>query len=344
MLKLFTNTDFLVEKHRREIFPLLFDLVFKKNETLLASYQIVDTVETADIIVCPINYESIFKNHRMVLNTLLEVSKKYAKPFWVFTAGDYGFTTYLPHVFTFRSSGFHSALNENTFILPAFINDPYKEFLDDGFTILKKPDKPSIGFVGHAQSGIVKYLKEYNNHLKYQIKRAFRLILADKQKFYPSSVKRAKYLQKLILHEGLDTSFILRNRYRAGSTSPSAQKQSVLEFYNNIFENAYTFCLRGVGNFSVRFYETLAVGRIPIVINTDCRFPLEHKIDWQKHCLIIEQDSKKPIVEHILEFHINLSASEFEVLQESNRNLWLNVLKRENYFLEVYNEFKTKLR
>ena len=344
MLKLFTNTDFLVEKHRREIFPLLFDLVFKKNETLLASYQIVDSIEVADIVVCPINYESIFKHHRIALSTLLKLSRKHKKPFWMLTAGDYGFTPYIANSYVFRSGGFNSVLNKNTFILPAFINDPYKEFLECDFSILKKTKQPTIGFVGHAKSGIVKFIKEYYNHIKYRFKSALRLILADKQKFYPSSVKRAKYLNKLTLHQELNTHFIFRNNYRAGANSPVEQQKTALQFYNNIFENAYTFCLRGVGNFSVRFYETLAMGRIPIVVNTDCRFPLEDKIDWNKHCLIIDEKAPKPLAEYILEFHNNLSISEFEALQQSNRNLWLHVLQREAYFLEVYNHFKNKLQ
>ncbi|GAL67605.1 exostosin domain-containing protein [Jejuia pallidilutea] len=343
MLKLYTNTDFLVEAHRREVFPLLFDLVFKKNKNLLRYYQIVEDIKIADVVVCPINYEAIFKHHRIALNALLDTSKKHNKTLWVFTAGDYGFTTFLPNVFTFRSGGFNSTLSENVFVLPSFINDPYNEFLNSDFKPLPKQEKPSIGFVGHAQSGILKYLKEYNNHLKYQFKRFFRVILADKQKFYPSSVKRARYLQKLALNKDIDTSFVLRHKYRAGEDSPLKQKQSEIEFYNNIFKNAYTFCLRGVGNFSVRFYETLAVGRIPIVINTDCRFPLENEIDWHKQCLIIDETSKKPLVKHILEFHNNLSASEFEAIQKSNRDLWLNVLTREAYFLQVYKAFKTHL-
>lgn len=341
MLKLYTNTDFLTETYRRQVFPLLFDLVFKENKILLSKYSLIDSVEASDIIVFPVDYAVFFK-HKKEMTLLLNLAKEHQKPIWIYTAGDYGFTNYIPNSYTFRLGGFDSQLDDNTFVIPSFINDPYDSFLSQGFSVLKKEAKPSIGFVGHAQSGFKKYLKEYTNHLKYRIKRAFNLILEDKQSFYPSSVKRAKYLTQLVLNDHLDTQFILRNKYRAGAHLELTQKDSAQEFYNNIFNTAYTFCIRGVGNFSVRLYETLAVGRLPILLNTDCRLPLSSKIDWSKHCLIIDEKSKIPIAEQIEVFHNNVSEIDFEKLQITNRDLWLNTLRREPYFLEIYNQFKTK--
>ena len=342
MLKLYTNTDFLHETYRRQVFPLLFDLVFKQNKKLLKKYSIVTNIEDANIVVLPIDYASFLKKRTTFL-ALLKVAKTAKLPIWIYTAGDYGFTNYIPNNYTFRLGGFDSKMDTSTFVLPSFINDPYASFLTKGFSVLKKENKPSIGFVGHAQSGAEKYLKEYINHFKHQVKRKLNRILADKQAFYPSSIRRASYLKTLALNEGLETSFILRNKYRAGSQTEEAQKESSQQFYDNIYNNAYTFCIRGVGNFSVRFYETLAVGRIPILLNTDCRLPLDKQIDWSKHCLILDTTSKTKIADQILQFHKGLTESEFENIQQSNRNLWLNSLQREAYFLEIYNQFKTKL-
>jgi len=47
MLKLYTNKKFLTETYRRQVFPLLFDLVFLNNKILLEHYTIVDTVSDA---------------------------------------------------------------------------------------------------------------------------------------------------------------------------------------------------------------------------------------------------------------------------------------------------------
>ena len=63
-----------------------------------------------------------------------------------------------------------------------------------------------------------------------------------------------------------------------------------MEFYENMVSSDYIVCVRGGGNFSVRLYETLAMGRIPIFINTDCLLPLNKSIDWKKHVVWIERE------------------------------------------------------
>lgn len=339
MLNIYTNTTFLTEAHRSKVFPLLFDMCFLKSETILRYYTLADKVSSCDIVIFPIDYVSFLK-YRTEFLELQNIAKKYDKPIWIYTAGDYGFTNYIKNSYTFRLGGFNSKLGDKTFVIPSFINDPYQVNLVQEFSILKKENKPTIGFVGHAQSGIIKYLKEYSSHLKYQIKRKLNKLVADNQVFYPSSVKRAQYLSKLSLNGVLNTNFILRNSYRAGAQNETDKLKTTREFYDNIYSNLYTFCIRGVGNFSVRLYETLAVGRIPILLNTDCRLPLLKSINWSEHCLILNDKSKVSLSEQILNFHNDLSVEDIEILQKSNRSLWLNSLRRDAYFLEIYNQFK----
>ncbi|WP_372758032.1 exostosin family protein [Mariniflexile sp.] len=336
MIKIYTDYTFLNKKYRRQIFPLLLDLHFLKDNTLLEYFELVDNISESDVVVFPINYVQ-FLSHRKELNNLLLLSKKNDKPIWLYTGGDYGLTTYIANSYVFRLGGFDSKLDKKTFIMPSFINDPYFTHLKAEFKPIKKEEKPSIGFVGHAQSGILKYIKEYINFLKYTINRTFKFILADKQSFYPSSIKRAYYLDKLRKSEFVNTEFMMCKQYRDGVKTEEDKIKSAQIFYNNIYNNAYTFCLRGVGNFSVRFYETLATGRIPILIDTDCRLPLENIIDWSKHCVIINKNDS--LEEQILSFHNKLSNLEFVKLQELNRELWLNFLRRDSYYKLIYQEF-----
>ena len=341
MLKLYSNTNFLSETYRRQVFPLLFDLVFKPNQELLSLYHITDTITDADVVVFPIDY-AVFIKHEQASQELLQLAKQHQKPLWVYTAGDYGCTNYIKNSYTFRLGGFDSQLSKTTFILPSFINDPYSTFINSEFKSLEKTEQPNIGFVGHAQLGFKKWLKEVVNHLKYSFKRRFKGWLVDKQSFYPSSIKRARYLQTLAVNDKVNTNFILRNQYRAGLHNEATRRDSSIAFYDNIYNTAYTFCIRGVGNFSVRFYETLAVGRIPILLNTDCRLPLADTIDWQKHCVIIDAKSKVPMVKQILDFHQSLSEAEFKALQQANRDLWLQYLKRDAYFKAIHKQFKAR--
>ena len=206
------------------------------------------------------------------------------------------------------------------------------------FLALNKEKQPSIGFVGHAKSGLSKYGKELFSYFKRKLRKG----LADKQSFYPSSVNRANYLDILSKAVGLNTNFILRDNYRAGTTTDKAKAETTLEFYNNMYTNAYTFCSRGVGNFSVRFYETLAMGRIPVLLNTDCRLPLSDTIDWTKYCVIIEENEINKMAETILEFHNSKAEGQFFKLQKNNRLLWESTLVRDKYFIAIHDEFINK--
>lgn len=336
MINIYTDKDFLNQKYRRHLFPLLLDLFFLKDKTLLSYFTIVENISDCDIVIFPIDYVSFLK-HKGSFKDLLYLARKNNKVIWLYAAGDFGFTSYIENSYIFRLGGFDSKFDTNTYIMPSFVSDPYKEHLNYEFKSIKKQEQPSIGFVGHAQGGLLKYVKEYINYLKYDVKRRSRLLLADKQSFYPSGVKRASYLVKLTNCGLFKTDFIFRNQYRAGAKLDIERNKTAKEFYENIYNNAYTFCLRGVGNFSVRFYETLATGRIPILIDTDCRLPLHEVIDWNKHCVIIKENES--MEEQILNFHNKLSNIEFEELQQSNRELWLSSLKRDGYYKLMHQEF-----
>ena len=340
MLKIYTDQNFLTENYRKEVFPLLFDISFLKTKKLNQEYQLVENVVVSDIVIMPIAYVSFFK-HKVAFKALLAAAKENNKPLWIYSAGDFGFTNYIDNSYTFRLGGFDSKLSTSNFIMPSFINDPYTVLKKD-FVTLNKEKAPTIGFVGHAQSGSLKYVKEWLSYLKGAVKNTLKSTLVDKQAFYPSSNKRALYLNLLSRDKRLNTQFIRRNNYRAGIASPETKAQTTLEFYNNMYAHAYTLCSRGVGNFSVRFYETLAMGRIPIVINTDCRLPLSDVIDWTKHCIIIEESDIKNMSEIILEFHNSKTEGQFFKLQKNNRLLWESTLVRDKYFVAVHNLFVTK--
>ena len=94
------------------------------------------------------------------------------------------------------------------------------------------------------------------------------------------------------------------------------------EYFQNICETDYTLGIRGTGNFSTRFYETLALGRIPIFVNTDCILPFEKEINWKEHVVWVEENELSEIDKKISDFHNSLDKVNFKQLQLKNRLLW----------------------
>ena len=342
MLKLFTDIDLLTEKNRGLVFPLLFDLHYGNNDYLSDYYTIVDDINDSDIAIFPLEYSYGLKYHKSLVNDFLTKAKTLNKTIWVYSGGDFGFTINDESIFNFRLSGFKSKLNSQTVIMPSFINDPYDAYLKLKFTTINKEKLPRLGFVGHAKGGIKKYVKELLSFVKVTIKRILLGENKDYQSFYPSSIKRAKYLKRLSESKNIITNFVLRNDYRAGVKNKEQKENTTREFYQNIYDNPYTFCIRGAGNFSVRFYETLAVGRIPVLIDTDCELPLSHKIKWGKHCVIIKEENHELMVAEIQDFHSRFSEGSFIEFQNSNRFLWKNLLRRDRFFKEIHDDFLLK--
>ena len=143
----------------------------------------------------------------------------------------------------------------------------------------------------------------------------------------PPTLLRKRVLDIIEKSDRIYSVFIRRNKYQGGVSKRDYSFSGIRkEFYQNIDSTGYTLCIRGTGNFSARFYETLALGRIPIFINTDCMLPFNDVIDWKKHVLWIEQREISDIETKILDFHNGLTQDSFASLQIRNRKLW------EDYF------------
>lgn len=338
MLKLYTDQNLLTAENRSIVFPLLFDLWYLPNANLLGKYQIISEIKDCDIVVVAVDIAYFSANKRkQELDNFINKALSLNKKVWVYSAGDYGKSLNV-EVYTFRLGGFGSKLNSSTHILPSFIEDPYLK-IKKNFHPITKSQLPQIGFVGHASNTWSKKRKEILVYLIYNIKRWIKMIDTDYQDYYSSSSKRYQLLTLLQKTKDIKTNFVFRSKYRAGVKTVEEKNKTTMEFYENMAQNPYTFCLRGAGNFSVRFYETLAMGRIPFVIDTDFRLPLNEYINWEKHCIIVKE---KHIEKILIDFHQKISSEDFELMQLNNRKLWENYLEREAYFLNIYSVFKIK--
>nr|MCB9276514.1 exostosin family protein [Lewinellaceae bacterium] len=159
----------------------------------------------------------------------------------------------------------------------------------------------------------------------------------EPQDLYPSTLRRSRILNTIERDHRLQANFIRHNKYRAGANTPEERQNSTLAFYDNMVQSDYIISVRGGGNFSVRLYETLAMGRIPVFVNTDCLLPLPEKINWEKHVIWAEPGDIPHITQKILEFHEQLSPTDFLSLQQENRKLWKQFLTLGEYFKHQIN-------
>jgi hypothetical protein len=100
----------------------------------------------------------------------------------------------------------------------------------------------------------------------------------------------SKYRKKLIkvfsASPAVRSDFILRKKFWGGSPHDA---QIIKEFNDNMKENVFIISQRGAGNYSMRFYQALAAGRIPVLVNTNMTLPFENKINWND-LIVFEKD------------------------------------------------------
>ena len=103
---------------------------------------------------------------------------------------------------------------------------------------------------------------------------------------------------------------------------PSVQGDRRRQFLDNLQRNAYALCVKGADNYSWRFYEALSLGKIPILIDTDCMLPLEEEISWDQFIVRVPSTHLQELPDRLWEWHSRLSPSEFCDLQRRLRSLF----------------------
>lgn len=99
-----------------------------------------------------------------------------------------------------------------------------------------------------------------------------------------------------------------------------------------MIESDYIICIRGAGNFSVRLYETLAMGRIPVFVNTDCMLPIDDVLPWKEYVVWVEYDELNTLEHSILNHYNSLNKQKLNNHFLKNRNMWLTQMGMLDFF------------
>jgi hypothetical protein len=298
-------------------------------------FAFAEKLEEADVVVLTMAWNYYVKTEREDLATafIKECAVLNKKVISVNT-GDFGVRVpNMENLIVLRTSGYRSKFSENEYAIPVFIADPLKKYFNTD-KIIQRPynQQPLIGFCGQAKLSRFQAAKEMGNILLRNGSYWLGFSENEPQELLSSSFLRASVLKALEKSDDVLTNFIVRDKYRAGVTTGKETHSTTLEFYDNLKESEYVLCVRGAGNFSVRFYETLAMGRIPVLIDTDCALPLDDTIDWKKHVVWVEYDNRQQVAERVSEFHKNLSEKDFLDLQKTNRKLWEEHLTLDKFY------------
>ena len=130
---------------------------------------------------------------------------------------------------------------------------------------------------------------------------------------------RGVSLRSLEADTRLSTNFDVTNQLH-DYYDPNNPNRKLLEqkFAENLAAGEYNLCIRGNGNYTIRFFLTLMGGRIPLVLDTDCVFPFEEKL----HLIRVPLSGIDRIGDFVLKHFESVSDTELMEMQRENRQVY----------------------
>jgi len=276
--------------------------------------------------------------HQELAKSLIKAAVTLGKKTIIFHWHDHLPKLDFTNVIFFHTSLYKSKQSSSDFALPFWGSDMIETQFDGNLPIMQKSDQPTVGFCGHIGKqdlSIKTSLKKIGSKLGFNISQP------------PENGARTRTLalNNLTRSPFINTDFIVRDRFYGGAMNDKGEWDYAIiqkvrqDYITNLMGNNYTLCVRGLGNYSQRFYDTLCCGKIPVFVNTDCVLPYDFLIAWRKYCVWIEEYDLPRISQKIMEFHNQLSAQDFVDMQYECRKIWEEWLSPEGFFTNFHRHF-----
>jgi len=287
---------------------------------------LVDSPEEADYILLPHNYPSL-KGRDSYIREQADLAKRLGKKLLVFWHGDSDAEVPYTHAIVFRTSQYRSCMRPNEVMMPAYAEDVLEGELQ---VRLKHEGKPVIGFCGWAD------YKNFKNYIGTVVKNSFIEAGSIVGIRRDARIKGITYRMKAIKHleqsNSIQTNFIIRSSYSGHSSTikidPAKARQ---EYIDNLLSSDYALVIKGDGNYSYRFYEAMSLGRIPVLLDTECVLPLEDQIDYGSCILRIPYYDLYRIDEIVASHYTSISNEAFQAMQRKAREVLEQYLRVDSF-------------
>lgn len=140
-------------------------------------------------------------------------------------------------------------------------------------------------------------------------------------------------VERLAACRSIEANFVLRDGFLGYAARDATAERT--EYVTNMLESDYVLCARGVGNYSWRLYEAMSLGRIPVIIDTECCLPVPGKIDWNSLAVVVSADRLDTLCERILSDHAAMDEARFAERQRACRDAWMRYLSPHGFFEQM---------
>ncbi len=315
------STPFISEVWKRYVFDASY-------------YAVTSEIHDADAILLPHNYWLLKQKRPERLSATLRDAERLQKPIVIDAYGDSDAEIPVKNAVILRTSQYRHRLKPYEIMIPAYAEDLQELHPTSA---REKSPVPIVGFAGWAEVSRNAKIKTF----------CFRLFSAMKPHYMchiPGVVFRKQSLAALASSSRITTNFLVRKSYSGHAKTLQGNPKTLrAEFIENIAASDYTLNIKGNGNYSQRFYETLSLRRVPLLLDTECVLPLESFIDYRECCLIVNYQDIDRIGEIVAEFHDSLSSDRFLQMQQRAREIFETYLRVDVFTKYLAQELRKRL-
>jgi len=148
------------------------------------------------------------------------------------------------------------------------------------------------------------------------------------------TVLRKKALEIIEKDKRVDSNFTIFSRFfpHYPEDFKIRNKQNYLDSMCNTH---YVLTIRGCGNYSIRHFETLAAGRIPVMVDTNQYLPFDSEIAWKETGVWVPFEDFNSIADQIYSFHSSLDNKSFDELAFRNEDIFEKFITREGVVRQI---------
>ena len=305
------------------------DTVRKRSSLYLEGYEEkvferVNQPEEADYILIPHSYFQI-KKEQDYLKRMEQLALKHGKRIIMITGADFDDHIPIMNALIMRVSQYRYKQASNEIIIPPFARDLQKEISDH----IEPRSLYSVAFCGWAGYASPRsFIAEKVKNAKWDILsfiKGSHMKAHKKGRWY-----RRKALKELQAIEWLDSNFIIRSSFGGHSSTAQVDIETARQDYiNNILESNFALCVKGDGNHSIRFFEVLSAGRIPLLIDTERYLPFEDEIDYSKFVVRVSYKDLGNLDSVLKEKLKSLTESDIDQMRKNARKAYEEHLSSE---------------
>lgn len=292
-------------------------------------FTLVEDIKDCDYVVLPYSYERFKSVNPGKVQMILDEARAAGKPVLIDGAGDLEYPIDVPNSVVFRVSQYRYSAKDNEITVPFPAEDLLQSFRGGVHELRTKQDIPSIGFTGWADISALKRAKIFIKELPITLGALFDEKRGAEHK---GLLFRKRALAALSNTTGIEPHFTARATYSGHvATISGTVKNNREEFVDNLAGSDYALAVRGDANASVRFYEALSMGRIPVFLDTACVLPLEDRINYRDFCVFVDWRDTDRIGEKLVEFHRSVTPERFALMQHKAREAYEKYLRIDSF-------------